>query len=342
MRKFLKSAFQWSVAIILLVVTIWLSFKDINFNEFKDELLDLNYWILSLAVPIVLLSHYMRAVRWKLFLNPIKEVKSYWSLFSAVMIGYFVNTITSRGGEFLRPLVTSRKENISYSSTFATIVLERIIDAITLMLVFGITFLLSEDIVKIIPGDINPISITIISSLIIVVALLNLYPPFLDFMLRATIKPFSEKLFEKVHGLFERFKKGLSILKSPSKYISILAQSLFIWVLYATPIYIAFYAFDIKDSLSLDFIDALMIVVAAGVSVTIAPTPGGVGVFHFIVSTAVINLYGMENSKALAFATVTHAVSLLTQTFVGFLFFKKEGLESITPKRSKSEEIEMV
>lgn len=338
MKKIAKNILQWGIAIGILVATLWWAFKDIEWEKMKDVLGSVNYYIALAPIPIVLASHYVRAYRWKTFLEPIKEIKSTWNLFSAVMILYAINTITSRGGEFVRPYVVSKREKISYSSTFGTIILERVVDVITLIIVFGITFLfLNKDIAKVLPENINPSSVIIIATLIIIVGLLNLYPPFLDFMLKMTIKPLSEKYYQKAKGLFERFKKGLYVLKKPSKYLKIGSLSLLIWVLYAAPIYVTFWAFDFQEHLNLGFVDATMLVIVAGIAVTIAPSPGGAGVYHLFMQKSLVNLYGVDPTSALAFATVVHGVSTVSQTVVGFMFFKREGLTSFKIKKSTEE-----
>lgn len=341
MKKVLGSILQWAISIGLMVGALYFAFKDIAFNDITNVLInEVNYLYPFLSIPVILLSHYVRAIRWKTFLDPVKKVDSTWNLFSAVMILYAVNTIIPRGGEFLRPYVISKREKISYSSTFATIVLERVIDVISLMVVFGIIFvLLSEEILKILPAQVNQNSIIILSTMIIVVALLNLYPPFVDFMLRYTVKFFSESLYEKLKDLFDKFKKGLYILKSPSKYFRIAVESLLIWVLYALPLFITFYAFDFQSELNLGFQDSLMLVVVAGIAVTIAPSPGGAGVYHLFMQQSMVNLYNVDASTALAFATVVHGFSVISQTVVGFMFFKREGLKSMIPKKEVQEEI---
>jgi glycosyltransferase 2 family protein len=323
----IKKILQWAITLVLLVASVWYAFKGIEFDKMADIFAEINYIYAILPVPIILLSHWMRAWRWKTFLTPIKEIKSVYSLFSAVMILYAVNAITPRAGEFLRPLIISRKEKISYSSTFATIILERVIDVISLMLLFGVTFiLLREKVLQLLPQDMNPNMIIIIIVLLIGIALINLYPPFVNSMLRIFIKPISVKLYEKLLSIVDKFKRGLAIVKSPKQYFRISLETAIIWFLYSFPLYIIFFAFDFQNTHNLGFIDATMLVIVAGIGVTIAPTPGAVGVFHVLVSGAMVSLYGIDKEVALAYATVVHAVSKLTETIVGAGFFFKEGI----------------
>ncbi len=335
MKNKAKSIFKYFLITIFIFGSFYWVFKDIDFLELKESLLSANYFYVLLPIPVILFSHWVRAYRWKTMLNPIVRVNSVWNLFSSVMIGYAVNTVIPRGGEFIRPFVTSKKEKISYSSTFATIILERVIDVVTLIIIFGITFsLLSNKITKILPDNINPNQLIIITLLIVVIALLNLYPPFVDFMLKITVKPFSQRVYEKLLGVVERFKKGLAIIKEPSMYFKLIFESFSIWFLYSLPLYILFFAFDFQDDLHLNLIDATMLVIVAGISVTISPTPNGAGVYQIFVPQAMVKLYGMNPEIALAYSILAWATSTLTQFVVGMMFFYKEGLTSFTIDKS--------
>lgn len=331
----LKSVIKWLLISIFIFGSFYYVFKDIDFVKLQEYLISADYFFVLLPVPIILFSHWVRAYRWKTMLNPIVKVNSIWNLFSSVMIGYAVNTVVPRGGEFVRPYVTSKKEKISYSSTFATIILERVIDVVTLVIIFGITFaLLSDKIVKILPDNINPNQLIIITTLIVLIILLNLYPPFVDFMLRMTVKPFSVKLYEKLLGIVDRFKKGLAIVKEPSMYLKLILESFSIWFLYSLPLYILFFAFDFQSQLHLNLVDATMLVIVAGISVTISPTPNGAGVYQIFVPQAMVKLYGMNPEIALAYSILAWATSTFTQFIVGMIFFYKEGLKSFTIDRS--------
>lgn len=335
MTKSLKNILKWLIISAFIVGSFYWVFKDIDFLKLKTSLLSANYFYVFLPVPIILFSHWVRAYRWKTMLNPLVKVKSVWNLFSAVMIGYAVNTVIPRGGELVRPFVTSKKEKISYSSTFATIILERVIDVVTLIIIFGVTFaLLSDKIVKILPDNINPNQLILVTLLIVVIALLNLYPPFVNFLLKYTVKPFSSSLYEKLLGIVERFKKGLAIVKEPKLYLKLTFESFLIWFLYSLPLYILFSAFDFQDTLHLGLIDATMLVIVAGISVTISPTPNGAGVYQLFVPQAMVKLYGMDPEIALAYSILAWATSTFTQFIVGMIFFYKEGLTSFTPDRN--------
>lgn len=347
MKEGTKTFIKYAAAVVLVVVSVWLAVRDVNLARLLEIIIGANYlWVLA-PVPIIILSHWMRAVRWKTFLVVALKSKaaSTWNLFSAVMIGYAVNGILPRGGEFVRPLVYARREKVSYSTTFATIVVERFIDLITLFIIFALAFLFfGEIVVKVLP-EADPNKVILTSALVFVVILMSFYPPFFRFLLRILVKPLSKKYFEKLDGIYDRFLKGFAIIKTPSRYLKVSVESLLIWFFYTVPMYIMFFAFDFQAQYHLGFDAAIFLIIVSGVGVTIAPSPGAFGVYHILVKMALVHLYGINEEEALAYATVVHAVNYFIQMGVGGAFFMRENIKRI-PKADeitdlKNEESEL-
>lgn len=332
MNEKLKTTIKYSFTIILIIASAYLALKDVELIKLYETIVSANYLWVLLPVPVVLLSHWVRALRWKTMLNPIIKSASTWNLFSAVMIGYAANNVIPRGGELLRPYVVSKREKISFSSTFATIVVERIIDVIALILIFAaVFFFFREQIVSSLPElDANKI---VLPTIVFALALLvSLYPPIVRFLLKTFIKPFSKKFFEELNKIFEKFTKGFEVIRSPKQYLRLTYESILIWLFYTIPLYIMFFAFDFKIDYALGFDDAILLVVVSGIGTAIAPTPGAVGVFHFLITNTMVRLYGIAPEIALAYATVTHGINYLIQVIPGALFFLRENIKKIPKK----------
>lgn len=329
MTKNTKNILKFSTSLIIFVLSVYLAFSGVDYHKLVDALITANYFWVLVPIPIMLLSHYVRALRWRTMLEPIVKVKSVSNLFSAVMIGYFFNNLLPRGGEFIRPFIVSEKENISYSSTFATIVLERVIDLISLIFLFGLSFLLlQEKILTAFTIEVDSTSIIFISILFIVVIFTSFYPPFVEFFIKILIKPISKKVYNRVSELFVKFKKGLLIIKEPRQYIRLFFESQLIWICYALPMYFMFFSFGFHERFDLGLVDALLLVILSGVAVTIAPTPGALGVYHLMIQNSMVALYGISPEEALAYATVTHALNYFVQISVGGIYFMKENMGS--------------
>ncbi|MFN3195192.1 MAG: lysylphosphatidylglycerol synthase transmembrane domain-containing protein [Chlorobiota bacterium] len=335
-----KTILKYGISLILLVGSVYLTIDGIDFDKLYNAILDINYFWVIAPLPIVILSHLMRAIRWKLFLSPFHDAKSIKNLFSATMVGYLFNNVSPRGGELVRPYIYSKREKISYSSTFATILVERILDLITLGVLIAIVLIWNSDqVLKAFPEDTDPMKLVFVSGFILLVLFLALYPPTVKFVLDKLIKPFSEKIYNKLNELFEKFRQGFAIIKRPSKYARIAAESLFIWVLYALPLYLLFFAFGFETTYNLGLEDALLLVIVSGIGVTIAPTPGAIGVYHYLVTTALVQLYGIGSEVGLAYATVAHAASKLMELLLGGLFFIRENISKMPTEEELEEEI---
>jgi uncharacterized protein (TIRG00374 family) len=265
-------------------------------------------------------------------LLPIKKVHSVWDLFSAVMIGYAVNNVLPRGGELLRPYVYSRREKISFSSTFATIIVERVIDLFYLMvLFFGVFLFFRDQIIKALPS-LHAEKILIPTILILGVIVLSLYPPIFRFIINLVVKPLSNKLHARLVDLFDKFVKGLEIIKRPSQYFRISVESLAIWLCYTIPLYLMFFAFNFNVDYSMRFDDAILLIVIVGFGTTIAPTPGAIGFYHVFVQATLVKIYNISPTAALAYATVNHGVPFLLTTIVGGLFLIRENVKTLNIK----------
>jgi uncharacterized protein (TIRG00374 family) len=326
----LKSFLKYILSFIILVVSVWYAVRDINIYELKDVIFDADYLWVLLSVPIILLSHWVRAARWKTMLNPIKETKSVFNLFSAVMIGYFFNCVLPRGGEFIRPYVVARREKISYSATFATVIAERVIDVLMLGFIFFVAFFfLGSQILKALPSEVNSEKVFVLALIVIGVMFLSFYPPIFRLILKYTLKPISQNAYDKISELFEKFLKGFTFIKCPSQYLRLTTESMLIWVLYTIPMFMMFYAFDFQARFDLGFDAAVVLIIVSGIGVSIAPSPGAIGVYHVLIQTALHELYGIDKTEALAYATLTHGINYLIQVVTGGIFAMRENVKKL-------------
>ena len=333
MKKILSKSIQYIVIVLLVVVSIWLTVKDVELGKLVSIIKNADYFWVVASIPIMLLSHWIRAIRWRTILKPIHPAKSTMNLFSAVMVGYAVNAVLPRVGEVVRPFVYARREKISKSAVFATIIVERFIDVIFLLGLFAIVFFLNRDIISTAMPSLTNQDIVIYSMTgvaLLIVMLLSIYTSLGGWMLKICVKPFSHNMYEKLDAMLKSFVKGLEFIKSPSQYIRTIVESSLLWLFYALPMYIIFYSFNFQNHLNLGVLDAGLLLIVSGIGTTIAPTPGSVGVYHLMLQTAMVNLYGISKEEALAYATVVHAANLVVQMIVGFGFLFREKVSTIS------------
>lgn len=330
-----KKIIRYILSIVLIAVALYVTLKDIDFYKLWVYIKNADYLWVIISIPIMILSHWVRAIRWQTMLKPVAPKSSVWNLFSAVMIGYAANNVLPRGGEFLRPYVYARREKSSYSTAFATIVVERFIDIIILALMFGgVFFFFREQIRQALP-NLHADKFLVPVGIVILVLILSFWPPFVRFGLKIFVKPISHKFYEKLSGIFDRFLLGFTIIRKPGQYFRLTIESLSIWLLYTIPMYLMFFSFGFDTKYNMGFDDAIFLIVISGIAFTVAPVPGALGIFHFFMQATLNKVYGISIEEALAYATVNHTVGYLVQTIIGGIFFLRENVKSIEKPESE-------
>jgi uncharacterized membrane protein YbhN (UPF0104 family) len=126
--------------ILVSIVCSWLFARKIEWPSLIVALREANYVYIIPTIIIIFISHYLRAFRWMEFIIPIKRVPVL-NLFSACMIGFMANNVLpARAGEILRPLIVAKKEKIKISASFATVVMERVFDTLSIIVIMSFLF----------------------------------------------------------------------------------------------------------------------------------------------------------------------------------------------------------
>lgn len=331
MNKTTSKIIQMSITIALVGFSVYFAVNNINFAKLWGYIQSVNYWFYLLVIPIVIASHYLRAMRWKILINPIHKNTKTFNLFSAIMIGYGINNVIPRGGEFVRPYVIAKREGIPIASLVGTVVLERFFDVLNLLFFISIaTFLFTEKLRIALPS-VSATQMIVYAGLPTIVLLgliiIFAFTTFGHNVIALLVKPLPKSISEKILILLTSFTEGLSIVKQPSSFLPIILQSIGIWVLYVLPIYVLFFAFNLHHQLFLA--DAIILLIITSVGVAIAPTPGTVGVYHLFMQEAMHTLYSIPLEEGLAFATLSHSVHYLLSFLLGGLFMLREN---ISPK----------
>src|SRR5215471_14639625 len=149
MSKKLFTILQYIVFLGLAIFLAWLSLRDINREqrrEIETAIAHARYWLVIPVFAVLILAHFVRAARWKLLINSLGYQPKIQNTFFAVMIGYLTNLGVPRLGEVLKCTLLARYEKIPAEKLIGTIILERLIDALTLILVIIVTMLIQPSI----------------------------------------------------------------------------------------------------------------------------------------------------------------------------------------------------
>ncbi len=295
---------------------VYIAFRGIDLSRLLDDMKSVSLMWIAIYVFLNILAHYVRAVRWKVILNTIKPETSSINLFNSLMIGYGMNNFIPRLGEISRAVSLGYLEQISRTAVLGTIVVERILDIILFGAAVLISLIIYNGNIAVTFPWINSLLITgslFIGSFIAVIFFLARYKE------TYIKKIFPGKLGIRITELFVKLITGLSSLRGTKNYIYTAITSVAIMGLYALTSYAGFYAMDLTiDGNNFYMAWVVMSIGAIGVMI---PTPGGIGSYHTITKSILVLLYGIDPVKALAYATLTHAISFIIQIILAVAAF---------------------
>jgi glycosyltransferase 2 family protein len=299
---------KFTIFLGLGLVIIWLSLRGLTPDE-KIQILHsfriANYNWVILTIVMGITSHILRALRWKLFFEPLGYNPSLKNTFFAVMVGYFANMAFPRLGEVTRCGILTRYEKIPFNKSFGTVITERAIDMILFIFLFFLMiftqastighFLNTNIYPKLADKFENPIfsRVFIFSSIslgIIFIALI--------YLLRKKIE--ASSIFHKVKNLILGFWEGLKSLSQINKPWLFVFYSITIWALYFFMIYVCFFCFTDTSSLSPGAGLSALVLGSVGIMVT----PGGIGLYPAIIQETML-LYGIVRTTGLALGWIS-------------------------------------
>jgi len=303
---------------------LYLAGRKVDFSLMWEAFTKVNYWFVLFAVPVIFLSHFLRAVRWRYLMDPIKRV-DVASLFSSLLIGYMANILMpAHLGEFLRAYVLGKKRGVSASSTFATIVVERIIDVFALLLLMVFAIFLYP-----FPDWINKAGYAMLVGTVVLfvfLILLKKYFAFFERFVNLLFRPLPKGLQEKLGRGVRSFVTGIVPLRSGWDYPVVAVLSVVIWGCYGFIIHLVLYAFDFMSVYPLPWSTSLIVLVVTTIGVVVPSSPGYVGTYHWLCQVS-LAMFGVPAGPALSFAIVAHGVNFLPVLIAGLILAYYEGVE---------------
>ena len=334
MAKKIKQSLRLFVGLAISAFFLYLAFRGVDLQKVGQALTQADYWWFVPALAALFGSHWLRAVRHKLLLNPVHRFRS-GQLFSALMIGYMANDVLpAHLGEVLRAYIIGKKGRLPASLTLATIAVERVIDVLTLILIMGLTFVIFP-----FPAWVRTsgyITFGFAVGLIVFLVALRKYEGTVTRWTQRLLGPISGKLANKVATLIAEFARGVVPLQRKVDYVWVAVLSGLIWAGYVLVFVFGFRAFDLSRAYNLPWNAALVTLVITTIAVVVPSSPGYVGTYHWLCMKS-LELFGVPASASLSFAVAVHAISFLPVAVVGFIFAGKEGYS--LSKISHSEEV---
>jgi glycosyltransferase 2 family protein len=313
---------------VLAVVLLLFFFRGVDWSALGTALREARLLPLLGLVVVTLAVYSARAWRWGDLLLPLGRVP-YPDLFSATMVGFASGLLIPRAGELLRPWLISRRHPIATSAGFATIILERLLDLITVLLLFAVyLFVLPAPAAQIEgrPMELLKLggALTAGVALAVLVFLLALHANAERVIgtLEKLLTRAPRWLAEPCSKVLRAFSNGLAVLRAPFPLLARIGlESLVVWLLIALGFHLNHMAFGIGLPFHANFLLIAFLVVGVAI-----PTPGMVGGFHAFYLLALSDVFGVPRATAAAAAVAAHALSNLPVLVLGLVLLGREGL----------------
>lgn len=294
------------------LILFWM-YRGFDFDNLEHVLLhDMNWTWMLLSFPFGILAQMFRGWRWNQTLEPIGEKARTSTAINSIFLSYAVSLIVPRIGEFARCGVLKRYDGVSFPKALGTVVMERAIDSVLVMLIALLTFVFQFKIFNIFFNRTGTNIETILSGFsatgYIVTAVCGIAVCILGWYI---MRRFA--IYNKVKATVRGIWQGIMSIRNVKNPLLFIALTLGIWVSYFLHYYLTFFCFE--STAHLGMACALVTFIVGSIAV-IVPTPNGAGPWHFAVKTMLI-LYGVGDIDALNFVLIVHSVQTLLVVALG-------------------------
>ena len=317
---FSKGKLKFWIGLVVSLVFLFLAFKDQKFDQIWTALVEADYRWLIPALAIYFVGVYLRAERWHYLLRPLQKIPTR-RLFPVVVIGYMANDILPvRMGEVVRSYVLEQREGTTKTGALATIVVERIMDGLTMILFLAVASFF-HPINKEIEGVERLGSLIFIGLIIAFLAMASSRPLMKKLetfglnLLPASIRP-------KLAGVADSFIDGLQVLRQWRDLLAVFVLSIVAWGCEAAMYWFIALSFP---QLNLGWEAILMTVAAANLFTLIPSSPGGVGPFEFGAKSVLVGVFNTSANLASSYVILVHAALLFPITFWGVYYWIHEN-----------------
>jgi uncharacterized protein (TIRG00374 family) len=324
--------------VVIAGIALYLTYRKTDTAYLLSVLREMQWPVLLLVLVPLALSYVFRIIRWRFLLSPISNVSTKDAA-GPLIIGFFVNSILpGRVGEILRALLLSRRTSVPRASSFATVVLARIYDGLTLaamtLIVLAVFWSKLDSTTRL--GLIG----AGLLYLIILLTMISLRK-WKEGTARIISAPLRwirfKSLSLKLEKLLISFSHGLEILRDWRDTLRVSLYSLCIWVLLAVSVIPVFWAMHLQVLWHYP----LLVLVLAGLGMLI-PTPAGAGTVHGALVLVLPGLIGITAESARILALLFHTTQFMPIILVGLIVAIKEGVTTSQVSRiAQSEELEM-
>jgi glycosyltransferase 2 family protein len=326
LTPFIKNVLKFLLFLGIGVILVYLIVRKITKDDWDNIKLaasDANYFWIGVSLVLGIISHFLRALRWRLLIEPIdhpdgvkNKIPGIANTFFSVMIGYMANYAVPRLGEVSRCGVLARYEKLSFAGLIGTVIVERAIDLLMMFLFFLVMLMLSFSKVYTIVKNkatavieskwdsirhINPI-ILIAVAVILIGGIWFIYKK-------------KDSLFGFAKKFINNFWDGIKSVGKLKKPLLFWIYSFAIWILYLLMLYVCFFSFSETSHLTLS--DALVVLIFGTIGVI--ATPGGIGAYQWLVISVLTHIYFISQTTSFTFAWIVWGSQFILLVTLGLI-----------------------
>lgn len=320
MRKKILNAVQYVFFLGLGIFLLWYSASNLsaeNKQQLQDSLRSANYWLVIPAMAILLLSHFSRAIRWKMLIKPLGYNPSVVNTFFATMLGYFFNLMVPRLGEVMKCTILAKYENIPADKLIGTMVAERLCDFICLLIVIAITIVIQFDVISNFAatqfhgvlydayGNLKLTRLFVILGVLMVSVIVMWW----------ILKTFHEtKIVKKIKSILKGIWLGLTSIRHLENKWLFFSHTIFIWTMYIASARVGLYTIEAVSHLGWQ---VCFSIITFG-SFAMLATQGGIGAYQYTIQK-LMPFYGVPEGPGLGFGWILWIAQTGIVIFAGII-----------------------
>ena len=321
----MNRALKLSLAIAVSAVCVWVSMKDVRIDQVLAALRHANYLGFVVVMVLTILGFWVRALRWRWFIqNPNRLGTN--NLFSATMVGFMANNVLPfRLGEFVRPYVLARREGLSKTTLLATIVVERVVDMLTLLGILAISLIVhpfsgaTEGGRMVRAGALVMLALCV--ALTVFVVVLESRPALTQRVIGWCTRPLPGGVRDRVQRMATHFLQGLGLFRDPPRLTLVFAMSFAMFGIYALALAVSMWSLGI----AVPWYGGLVMLVITAIGIMVPAAPGYIGTLN-LACIAGLALFGVGKDLAVPFSWFYFVSQWLPITAVGLVYLNREGL----------------
>ena len=323
----MRASWRSIIGIALSVVLLVWVLRDVSLAVVWRELSQASIPLFLASATCATLIFPLRAIRWRVILQPVAPNQPFGALWRSTAIGMMANNVLpARAGEIARAYALTKQTAVPFATSIASLAVDRLFDMLVLLLLAVIAFLdpafpREARIAGQTLGSIAQGSIAFVGLLLAALYALAFFPAQIVRLFELFARRVSPTLEARGKSILTRFSEGLSVLRSPGRFLVVLAWTVAHWLLNAFAFWLGFKAVGID----LPYSAALFLQTLIAIGVAIPSAPGFFGVFEKL-ATVGLAVYGIGADRATSWAIGFHILSFIPITVIGVWYFARLGI----------------